>query len=161
MNRKSFSKEKYLQYIMKYTNCKIPISQTVFSAMDQVLGNEHTSKPPILLELLSGDEPIVEGSAIAEPLTPEPSSGLSPSPFPEETPDSINSFNSGKKVKQKKNDKSNVIVELMVEGLEIKKEEREETKAMLARSEEREQKLVDIMELLVTHYVKKGDSRES
>ena len=76
------------------------------------------------------------------------------------TPDSL--FDSGKKVKPKKNDKSEVIVELMMQNLEIKenemelkKKQREDDAAMLARAEEREQKLISIMELLVNHIVKK------
>jgi hypothetical protein len=58
---------------------------------------------------------------------------------------------------RKKNDKSEAIIELMVQGLEIKESELEQKKKdreMLIRSEEREQKLVDYMELLVKHIVR-------
>ena len=130
--------------------------------MNQVWGCEHTTNPPILIQPIA-DEPIIEGSTAGstEPATPSPK-GLSPSALPEDTPTPDSLFDSGKKVKPKKNDKSEVIVELMMQNLEIKenemelkKKQREDDAAMLARAEEREQKLISIMELLVNHIVKK------
>ena len=130
--------------------------------MNQVWGCEHTTNPPILIQPIA-DEPIIEGSTAGstEPATPSPK-GLSPSALPEDTPTPDSLFDSGKKVKPKKNDKSEVIVELMMQNLEIKENEMELKKkqceddaAMLARAEEREQKLISIMELLVNHIVKK------
>ena len=130
--------------------------------MNQVWGCEHTTNPPILIQPIA-DEPIIEGSTAGstEPATPSPK-GLSPSALPEDTPTPDSLFDSGKKVKPKKNDKSEVIVELMMQNLEIKenemelkKKQREDDAAMLARVEEREQKLISIMELLVNHIVKK------
>jgi hypothetical protein len=137
--------------------------------MNQVWGCEHTTNPPILIQPIA-DEPIIEGSTAGstEPATPSPK-GLSPSALPEDTPTPDSLFDSGKKVKPKKNDKSEVIVELMMQNLEIKenemelkkdemelkKKQREDDAAMLARAEEREQKLISIMELLVNHIIKK------
>jgi hypothetical protein len=67
-----------------------------------------------------------------------------------------NPFSTGKKVKQKKNDKSEAILELMMQGLEIKDSELKERRKdweTLAQPEEREQNLVDFMQLLVKHIV--------
>lgn len=131
--------------------------------MDQVLGNEHNTNPPIIIAPIANN-PIVEATsktASAEPVTPVPGS-----PLDEEDPDSSSPFISGKKVKQKKN-KSDAIIDLMMQSLEIKdseieerKKEREERKkereahdAILARAEAREQKLVDFLEVLVKHIV--------
>jgi hypothetical protein len=123
--------------------------------MDQVLGNEHTTNPPIIIAPIA-DTPIVEASGSPGPTTPCPVS-----PQDEEDTDSPGAFNTGKKVKRKKNDKSEAIVDLMMQGLEIKeseieqrKKEREMHEAILARAEEREQKLVDFMEILVRHIVR-------
>jgi hypothetical protein len=82
-------------------------------------------------------------------------------------------FSTGKKV-NKKNNKLEALFDLMMQSLEIKKSELEErrkdwesaceerrkdqeilerSEERLARSEEREQKLVDFMEILVKHIV--------
>jgi hypothetical protein len=121
--------------------------------MDQVLGNEHTTNPPIIISPIA-DTPIVEASGSPGPTTPCPISSQ------DEDTDSPSPFNTGKKVKRKRNDKSEAIIDLMMQGLEIKeseieqrKKEREVHEAILARAEEREQKLVDIMEILVRHIV--------
>jgi hypothetical protein len=123
--------------------------------MDQVLGNEHTTNPPIIIAPIA-DTPIIEASGSPGPATPCPVS-----PQDEEDTDSPSPFNTGKKVKRKRNDKSEAIVDLMMQGLEIKeseieqrKKEREAHEAILARAEEREQKLVDFMEILVKHIVR-------
>jgi hypothetical protein len=58
---------------------------------------------------------------------------------------------------KKKNNKSEAIIELMVQGLEIKEAELQQKKKdreTLIRAEEREQRLVDCVELLVKHMVK-------
>ena len=143
---------------MKITNFKIPLSQTLFSAMDQVLGNEHTSNPPIIIAPIS-DTLIVEGasrSGTVEPVTPSPKS--SPISGEEDTcTDSATPYNSGKRVKQK-NDKNREIMDLMKHNLEIKEveiEEKKKQRELLERAEEREDKLVGLMEVLVTHFVKK------
>ena len=133
--------------------------------MDQVLGNEHTTNPPILIQSLSPE--LVEESS-TERATPSPNA-LSPSPVPgdeEDTPtDSTSSFNSGRKVRQKKQEKNEPIAELMKQSLDLKEKYRQadeakgekreaEEKAIQARAEEQEQKLIDIMEILVKHIVK-------
>jgi hypothetical protein len=123
--------------------------------MDQVLGHEHTTNPPIIITPIA-DIPIIEASGSPRPTTPYPVSSQD-----EEDPDSPNPFNTGKKLKRKKNDKSEAIIDLMMQGLEIKeseieqrKKEREVHEAILARFEEREQKLVDFREILVKHVVR-------
>lgn len=128
------------------------ISQTIFSAMDQILGNEHTTNPPIIIAPIA-DIPIIEASGSPGSTTPYPVS-----PQDEEDIDSPSPFNTGKKVKCKRNDKSEAIVNLMMQGLEIKESEIEQRKkewevheAILARAEEREQKLMDFMEILMRH----------
>lgn len=74
--------------------------------------------------------------------------------------DSSNPFNDSKKVKRKTNGKAEAIVDLMMRGLEIqkseiqeRKKEREAFEVATTRAEERELKLVDLMELLVKHLV--------
>ena len=124
--------------------------------MDIIYGSVHTTNPPIIIAPIS-DTPILEASGSPGPTTPSPDS-------PEEagdTTDSPNPFNTGKKVRRRKDDKSEAIVNLMIQGLEIqesqleeRKKEREEQQAILARHEEREQKLVDFMEILVKHIVR-------
>jgi len=107
--------------------------------MNQVLGNEHTTNPPIIIAPIA-DTPIIEASD-----SPGPTSPCPVSPQDEEDTDSPDPFNTGKKVKHKKNDKSKAIINLMMQGLEIKeseieqrKKEREAHEAILARVEERE-----------------------
>ena len=134
---------------------KISLSQTLFSAMDQVMGNEHTSNPPIIIAPIS-DTLIVEGtsrSSTTEPVTPSPNSSAFSG---EEDTNSITPYNSGKKLNQK-NNKNKEIVDLMKQNLEIKEveiEEKKKQRELLERAEEREQKLVGLMEALVTHLIK-------
>ena len=123
--------------------------------MDIIWCGVHTTNPPIIIAPIS-DTPILETFGSPGPTTPSPDS-----PEEAEDTDSPNPFNTGKKVRRKKDDKSEAIVNLMMQGLEIKeseleerKKEREEQQAILARHEEREQKLVDFMEILVKHIVR-------
>ena len=87
---------------------------------------------------------------------------------PLESPDdedvgTTGSFNMGKKIKRKRRkDKSDVLVDIMMRQLEVQEEQKEEKKkihaeqqASLVRSEEREQKLVDIFEVLTKHFMEK------
>ena len=46
-------------------------------------------------------------------------------------------------------------LEIKENEMELKKKQREDDAAMLARAEEREQKLISIMELLVNHIITK------
>ena len=96
--------------------------------------------------------PIVEASGSPRSTTPAQSEAediVSPDPF-----------SGGKKVR-KKNDKSEAVLELMVQGLQIKeleleqkKKDRKEDREMLLRAEQREERLIDYMELLVKHIVR-------
>jgi hypothetical protein len=121
--------------------------------MDQVLGKEHTTDPPIIICTIA-DNPIIEGTTAKSTL--EPSSSSSGDDI--ESITSSSSFNSGQRIKGKrKNDsdcKSDEIIDLMTQGLEQRKKEAESTDALLLRADEREEKLVSIMELLVKHIVK-------
>jgi hypothetical protein len=110
--------------------------------------------------------PIVEGSGspVLRTNTTSPSTVSSAEP---EDIESLNPFSSGKRVKQKKNDKSDAILELMVQSLELKEselaekkkhreselEEKKQDRERLARGEEREQQLVEMMAALVKHIV--------
>jgi hypothetical protein len=127
--------------------------------MDQVLGNEHTTKPPILIAPLS-ENVIMEntecGSTAPPTRTPSPrSGGLSD----EDTTANTDSFNSGQKVRRKgRNDKVDTMVDLMMQHLEIKEEEKEEKRKQgaamvesLARSEEREQQFLNIFKDFTNH----------
>ena len=123
--------------------------------MDQVLGNEHTTNPPIIIAPIA-DIPIVEAFGSSGPMTL-----CSISPQDEEETNSPTLFNIDRKVKHKRNDKLEAMVDIMMQGLEIKeseihqrKKEREVHEAILAWAEEREQKLVDFMEILVRHIVR-------
>jgi hypothetical protein len=107
--------------------------------------------------------PIVEGtgSPVLRTNTTSPSTVSSAEP---EDLESLNPFSSGKRVKQKKNDKSDAILKLIVQSLELKESELEEKKKdreVSARAEEREnraearqQQLVDMMATLVKHLVR-------
>jgi len=58
---------------------------------------------------------------------------------------------------KKKEDKNREIVDLMKQNLEIKEVEVEEKKRqreLLERAEERDNKLLDLMQVLVTHLIK-------
>lgn len=132
--------------------------------MDQVLGNEHTTNPPIIISPIS-NTPILEASRSPRTSTTD----STPSPVSqgdtEDGTDTPDPFSTGKRVKQKKKD---ALIELMMHGLEIKEseveqrkrdreteiEERKKAEEKAARSEEREQKLVDFMEILVKHIVR-------
>ena len=94
--------------------------QTIFSAIDHVLGNEHTTNPPIIVAPIA-NVPIIEASGSPRATTPAQSEVEDASP---------DAFSSGKRVK-KKSDKSEAILELMVQGLEIKKK----GQGMLMRAE--------------------------
>ena len=128
--------------------------------MDQVLGNEHTTNPSIIIALIS-DTSILEAAGSPRHTTPSPNEFLLDDS--ELLADSLlNHFSTGRKVKPKKNDKvTETIVDLMMQGLEIKEAEIEQRKteqqaceAILARAEEQKQKLVDFMEILVKHFVR-------
>jgi hypothetical protein len=107
--------------------------------MNQVWANEHTTTPPIIIAPIA-DTPIVEASGSPGSTTP-----CAVSPQDEENIDSSSPFNTGKKVKRKRNDKSEAIFDLIMQSLKIKeseieqrKEEREIHEAILAQAEERE-----------------------
>jgi hypothetical protein len=70
--------------------------------------------------------------------------------------DSEDPFSSGKRVK-KKNNKSESLLGIMVQGLEIKETElqqKRKDRETYIRAEEREQRLVECVERLVEHMVK-------
>jgi hypothetical protein len=124
--------------------------------LDQVLGNEHTTNPPIIIAPIA-DTPILEASGSLRWTTTPSSSSVTASYTQDDDTDSTNPFSTGKKVKRKKNDKSEAILDLMMQRLKIREselEERRKDREILARAEEREQKLVDFMELLVKHIVR-------
>jgi hypothetical protein len=95
------------------------LSQSLFSAMDQVLGNEHITNPPILIQSLFSE--LVEESS-TKPVTLSPKA-LSSSRLPDDeedtSTDSTSSFNSGKKVRPKKKEKNEPVVELMKQSLDL------------------------------------------
>ena len=132
--------------------------------MDQVLGNEHFIDPRVLIAPISGN-PVMESTAqtsTAELRTPSPLESLD-----DEDDGSGSAFNSGQKIKRKgRKDKSDTLVDMMVKRLEAEEEEKEEKKklqaenqASLARCEEREQKLVDIFEVLAKHFIEKCNTK--
>lgn len=119
------------------------------------MGNEHTTNPPIIISPIS-DRPIIEGSfdrdSTVDPVTPSPRSrGVSCEEDGLDT-DSTTPHNSGKKVKLRNDSSKNrEVVDLMKQNLEMKEKQQE----LLERADEREEKLVGLMEALVTHIVKK------
>ena len=120
-----------------------------------MLGNKHTTNPPIIISPIA-DTPILEASRSSSQRSMTPSSASTAASQDDET-DSPNPFSTGKRVKQKKNDKSDAILDMMMQNLEIKQaelEERRKDQEILVRAEERDQKLVDFMELLVKHIVR-------
>ena len=135
----------------------------LFKAMDRVLGNKDTSNPPLLgkangPELLTFSQTTLSASSL---LTPD---SLSPSPTPnDDISDMGSSFNSGKKNKSKTPAvKSETLVDLMLNKLELEDTQREERELKEAeqhvkdeqwaeRQERRAEELVNIMKTLVMH----------
>jgi len=130
--------------------------------MNQVFGDEHTSNPPILSQVLSSQTFMFPGAENADEsvrlttqseLTPI----LTPSPNGDERSEGGSStFNSGRKNKHKGTAKPNseALVELMLKKLELEEEEREEKKTKeaerIGRQEICADKLIGIMEILVS-----------
>jgi hypothetical protein len=139
------------------------LSEAVFEAMDRILGNEDTSNPPLLGEvngsqLLAFAPTTLSTSSV---LTPD---SLTPSPSPNDDISDIGSaFNSGKKNKSKTPAaKSETLVNLMLNKLELEDAQREERELKEAqrnvkdeqraeRQEKRAEDLVNIMKTLVMH----------
>jgi hypothetical protein len=145
------------------------LSEAVFEAMDRILGNEDTSNPPLLGEvngsqLLAFAPTTLSTSSV---LTPD---SLTPSPSPNDDISDIGStFNSGKKNKSKTAAKSETLVNLMLNKLELEDAQREEKELKEAqqyvkdeqravndekraeRQEKRADDLVNIMKTLVMH----------
>ena len=135
----------------------------LFEAMDRVLGNGDTSNPPLLgeangPELLTFSQTTLSASSM---LTPD---SLSPSPTPnDDISDMGSSFNSGKKNKSKTPAvKSETLVDLMLNKLELEDAQREERELKEAEQHVKEEQwaerqercveeLVNIMKTLVMH----------
>ena len=126
--------------------------------MDQVLGNEDTSNPPLFTEansfkLLAFAQPLNSSRLMSE-LTPSPNDDAS---------EMGSSFNSERKTKWKMATmQSEALVDLIVKKMELEKETREEKKVKEAKQRAKEEqhaerqemcaeKLVNIMETLVKH----------
>jgi hypothetical protein len=104
------------------------------------------------------------------PANASKSASPSPSPSPKApgedhddvTAETGSTFNTGQKTKRKnaKDNKSETLVDLFVRQLEVTEQKREEQRQHLARSEEREEKIVNLLTALVTHHIK-GQSRQT
>ena len=93
--------------------------------MNQVLGNEHSTNPLILISPIA-ENPIRENISQTSTIALTPSLLESPD---DEDAGTTSSFNSGQKTRWKgRNDKSDVLVEMMVTRLEAEEEEKQEKK---------------------------------
>jgi len=113
--------------------------------MDQVLGNEHTTNPPVLISPIA-ENPVVENTLESSGLTPSTPSQDSV-PDDEDSPDPFSTKQRVKKNK-KRNDAA-ILMEMMMKKLEAEEEESEERTRLqkareesLARSEQCEQQLI-------------------
>jgi len=136
--------------------------------MDQVLGNEHTTSPPIIIAPIS-DRPIIEGShaALSTPSSPSLSPKDEASSISGVTSDT-NSFNCGQKVKRKGRnevfidmvEKQNEMAERQIEMNEKRIEEQRRAtaalEASLAKSEANEDKVINLLAALVSHHIGNG-----
>jgi len=137
--------------------------------MDAILGNEHTSAPALLVDL-NDDGPLnLQVTRLhlstSDSATPTPSSG-------DEQDDSsvqVNAgipdpFNSGKKLKSKKKkddeEDKEVITDLLRETIEEEKTWRQEEKKWKEEAAERDGKLLNVIETLVSHLVQRSSQVE-
>jgi hypothetical protein len=127
--------------------------------MDKVFGNEDTSNPLLCtntdaLGLLKYSQPNTSG------LTPEITSTRTSSVVVENVNEAgeMDSFNSGKRIKNKDDAKSDILMDLMIDKMTIeakgreKKEEKQEQR--FETKELRTDKLVNILENLAQHLMK-------
>jgi len=129
--------------------------------MNQVFGDEHTSNPPILSQVLSSQTftfPETENADESTRLTPQSELMPTPSVSPnngDERSEVGSNFNSGRKNKRKgtANPKSEALIDLMLKKLELEEEQckKKEIKEAehVERQEIRADKLINIMETLV------------
>jgi hypothetical protein len=108
--------------VLKYTN--LPIPQIIFLAIDQVLGNElRTYNKSLIIISPILNTPIFEASG-------SPWTNITPSPVSQGETENGNSspdpFPTGKRVKQKKIDKGQALIQLMIHGLKIEESEVEQ-----------------------------------
>ena len=128
--------------------------------MNQVLGTEDSSNPPLICEANASQLLTIHNAAQpdANRLTPEitPTPSVHTMMLPSEA-----SFNTGKKIKGKDISQSETLVDLLIKNYEFEeehkqeKEEREVNEEQRAvRQEIRIEKLVNILETLVQHLTK-------
>jgi hypothetical protein len=127
--------------------------------MDKVYGNEDTSSPPLCADtdasgLLKYSQPDTSR------LTPEITSTRTSSVVVENVNEAgeMDSFNSGKKIKNKDEAKSDILMDLMIDKMTIEAEGREEKEEKQEKrfetKELRADKLVNILENLAQHLMK-------
>jgi len=106
--------------------------------MNEILGKEPSTNPNIMIAALNVDTPIIESArSSTEPRTP------SPMPSSDGMTDTDSSFNTGKKVKQKKNSAAanSEVLDVVSDHLAIRSQEVEERrKEREERKKEREER---------------------
>jgi len=131
---------------------KVSLSESIFDAMNQILGNEHTTNPPLIVDM---NVPNIVISNTATDATEISSMSMEPVTSTDPTDDSdANAFHTGQKIKPKKglSQKQDLFIDLMMKKLEVDDEEKEVREKREVARDEREQKLVDIIETL-TKYI--------
>lgn len=132
--------------------------------MDKVFGNEDTSSPPLCMDtdalgLLKYSQ--VDTSRLTPEITSTRTSSVNEA-------GEMDSFNSGKKIKNKDDAKSDILVDLMIEKMTIEAEGREKQEQRFEKQEQRFEKqeqrseaqerradkLVNILENLAQHLMK-------
>jgi hypothetical protein len=117
--------------------------------MNQVLGNNHTSNPPLLIDMNEDDS-----------LSPSPSSKETEMDNGEDTrDDSGASMSSGRKMKPKPQGKSELLIDTLLKKMELDEEEKEERKRQEmkreARFAETDQELISLLRIITTHIVQR------
>ena len=120
--------------------------------MNDILDNECTTNPFLVIDMNAFDIIISNNAADATEMS---STFIEPSTFTDLTDDlDANSFHTGHKIKSKKglSQKQDLLINLMMKKLEVDDEEKKLKEKREATRDEREQKLVGIMEVL-TKYI--------
>ena len=95
---------------------KVPLSETVFDAMNQILDNEHTTNPPLIIDMNALNIVISNMATDATDATETTSTSVEPSTSTDPTDDSdASSFHTCQKIKSRKGpgQKQDLLIDLM------------------------------------------------
>jgi hypothetical protein len=135
--------------------------------MDMVLGNEHTSNPSALADLNEDGDFSLQVARLQLEISGSPTPATTPAPSScdevnhSEDAAKADPFNSGKKVKNSKKkkddeDEKEVISQLLRQTIDDEKTWRVEEKKWKEEAAERDGKLLNVIETLVSHLVERS-----